>query len=411
MLVFAPLPRDESETRTPITPAVVKKLVSAGIDVTLEPCLGLKSFIDDAEFADAGATFAGEGHHAWEDADVVVTVDPPRAEDVGRMREGGALVGLLTPTTEHDVVRAAVGRKVSLLALEFVPRTSRAQSMDVLSSQANLAGYQAVLLGASHCPKLMPMMITAAGTLSPARVLVVGVGVAGLQAIATAKRLGAIVEAYDVRPATKEQVLSLGARFIELPGSGAGETAGGYATEQSDEQRAQQAELMAKHVVSADVVITTAAVFGKAPPLLVPADVVARMKPGSVLVDLAANATHGRGNCELTRPGEITTTDNRVTLVGTTNLPGTLPVHASSVYANNVYALLETLIQQPDTGNDEGEEQLEDSDAASDSGGGSDSGSGPSLKIDLDDDIHLGVLITQGGQIVNDLVKGMVEQD
>ncbi|MEM9419442.1 MAG: NAD(P) transhydrogenase subunit alpha [Planctomycetota bacterium] len=393
MLVFAPLPRDADETRTPLTPAVVKKLVKAGLDVTVEPGLGSKSFIADQDFLDAGATLAGEGHHAWEDADIVVKTDSPTPKQIGRMREGTAVVGLLSPTLEHDVVRAAVDAKVSAVSLEFVPRTSRAQSMDVLSSQANLAGYKAVLLGASHCPKLMPMMITAAGTLSPGRVMVVGVGVAGLQAIATAKRLGAIVEAYDVRPATKEQVLSLGARFIELPNAGGGETEGGYAKEQTDEERAEQAELMAKHVTGSDVVVTTAAVFGKAPPVLIPADVVADMKPGSVIVDLAANEAHGRGNCELTQPSQIITTDNQVTIVGTTNLPGTLPVHASSVFANNVWALLETMIEPP-------EPVDEESNAAPQQ---------PSLKIDLDDDIHVGALITHAGQIVNDLVKDMID--
>jgi NAD(P) transhydrogenase subunit alpha len=308
------------------------------------------------------------------------------------MKEGAALVGMLAPTLELDLVRTAAEKRLSMLSLEFVPRISRAQAMDVLSSQANLAGYKAVLLGASHCPKLMPMMITAAGTLAPGRVFVVGVGVAGLQAIATAKRLGAIVEAYDVRPATKEQVLSLGARFVELPGASGGETEGGYAKEQTDEDRQKQAELMAKHVVGADVVITTAAVFGKAPPLLIPADVAERMKPGSVLVDLAANPAHGRGNCELTRPGEIHTTEQQVTLVGTTNLPGTMPVHASTVLANNVYALLETLIAPPQ---DDGESGTR----------------GPDLHLDLDDEIHMGALITHAGEVVDDLVKSILEQE
>lgn len=405
MLVFAPRQRDPEETRTPLTPVVVKKLVAAGIDVVLEPGLGQASFISDPQFLDAGATLAGENHRAWEDADVVVTLGPPAVEHVKRMHAGAVLLGLLSPTLEHDLVRAAAEQQISAMSLEFVPRTSRAQSMDVLSSQANLAGYKAVLLGASHCPKLMPMMITAAGTLSPGRVLVIGVGVAGLQAIATAKRLGAIVEAYDVRPATKEQVLSLGARFVELPtsgaGAGGGETEGGYAKQQTDEERQQQAELMAKHVIAADVVVTTAAVFGKAPPLLIPADVVARMKPGSVIVDLAANPAYSRGNCELTKPGEVFTTDQHVTLVGNTNLPATMPVHASTVFANNIHALLETLISRPETttqsgGGDESERQTT---------------APPSLKIDLDDDIHVGTLITHSGRIVNDLVKDIVQRE
>ncbi|MEM6458511.1 MAG: NAD(P) transhydrogenase subunit alpha [Planctomycetota bacterium] len=397
MLLFAPRPQDDQETRCPLTPATVKKLVALGVDVTFEPGLGGGALIDDAVLVDAGATVAGEGHRAWEDADVVVAVTPPDDADVRRMREGSLLAGLLAPTRRPGLVRAAAETGVSTLSAEFIPRISRAQSMDVLSSQANLAGYKAVLLGAAACPKLMPMLITAAGTLSPGRVLVVGVGVAGLQAIATAKRLGAVVEAYDVRPATKEQVQSLGARFVELPppppeeGSGdsaASEDAGGYAKEQSEVQRQKQAELMAKHVAGADVVVTTAALFGKAPPVLIPADVVGQMKPGGVVVDLAASAHHGRGNCELTRPGETFVTDGRVTVMGPTNLPGTMPVHASAVLANNFFALLETVVQPAD--------------AEAES-------SGPALHLDLDDEVHFGALITHRGQVVNELVRDILE--
>jgi len=411
MLLFAPQQRDPDETRSPLTPAVVKKLVADGLDVVIEPGLGRGALIDDAQFTDAGATLAGEGHRAWEDADVVLTLGPPSPQDVERMREGALLVGLLAPTLEHDVIRAAARGKVSAMSLEFIPRISRAQAMDVLSSQANLAGYKAVLLGASHCPKLMPMMMTAAGTLSPGRVLVVGVGVAGLQAIATAKRLGAVVEAYDVRPATKEQVLSLGARFVELPTaagepSQAAETASGYAKEQTEAQKKQQAELMAKHVIGADVVITTAAVFGKAPPMLIPADIVGQMKPGSVVVDLAANAAFGRGNCELTEPGRVVTTDRQVTLVGTTNLAGTMAVHASSVLANNIYALLATLIVagKTDDAADAGNADATDTD-------GEQAAAQPTLRLNLDDEIHAGALMTHDGQVVNALVKSLLEPE
>lgn len=384
MILFAPRQNDPDETRTPLTPAVAKKWVSAGLQVLIEPGLGMSAFQGDQDYVDAGATVLGDGHRAWEDADVVITLGPPSAEHVGKMKHGAILVGMLSPTVEHDVVRAAAARGVVSLALEFLPRISRAQSMDVLSSQANLGGYKAALLGASHCPKLMPMMITAAGTLSPGRVFVIGVGVAGLQAIATAKRLGAVVEAYDVRPATKEQVQSLGARFVELPKAGGGETEGGYAKEQTAEERAQQAELMAKHVTGADVVITTAAVFGKAPPMLIPADVVARMKPGSVVVDLAANPAYGRGNCELTQPGQVIRTEGQVTLIGTSNLPATMPVHASQVFANNVYALLQTVI-------------------------GKDDDDRPVFTLDLEDEIHAGALITRDGVITNELVRNAME--
>lgn len=395
MLLFAPRQPQPAETRTPLTPAIVKKLVAQGMDVTLEPGLGEASLLADQDFVDAGATLAGAGHRAWEDADVVVTLNPPGTKGVTRMKTGAVLVGMLAPTVEHELVRTAVRQRVSMLSLEFIPRISRAQAMDVLSSQASLAGYKAVLLGANHCPKLLPMMITAAGTLAPARVFVIGVGVAGLQAIATAKRLGAVVEAYDVRPATKEQVLSLGARFVELSTSSAD------AKEQTDEERQQQAELMAKHVTGADIVITTAAVFGKAPPRLIPADVVTRMKPGTVIVDLAASEDHGAGNCELTRPGQTFTADAGVTIVGTTNLPGTLPVHASTALANNIYALLDTLIATtPVPGNSD------------EDGGGDDAPeepAGPRLALDLDDEIHMGALITHAGEIVDDLVRSIIE--
>jgi len=387
MRLFAPRPNDPAETRTPVTPAVIQKLVELGVSVTVARGLGDGAFIADQAFEEAGATLADENQAPWAETDLVVTIVPPAATDVARMKSGALLVGVLSPTTQTEVVQTAAQSGVSALSLEFVPRISRAQAMDVLSSQANLAGYKAVLLGASHCPKLMPMMITAAGTLKPGRVFVIGVGVAGLQAIATAKRLGAVVEAYDVRPATKEQVQSLGARFVELPGAGGGEDAGGYAKQQTDEERQQQAQLMAKHVAAADVVVTTAAVFGKAPPMLIPADVVATMQAGSVVVDLAASPEADRGNCELTQPGRVSVTDNQVTIVGTTNLPGTLPVHASEVFANNVLALLKTLVAK-------GEE-----------------GAAPTLTLDPQDDIHRGALITHGGEVVHERVKAQDQKE
>jgi NAD(P) transhydrogenase subunit alpha len=261
-------------------------------------------------------------------------------------------------------------KQITAIATEFIPRISRAQAMDTLSSQANLGGYKAVIMGAEHCPKVFPMMITAAGTLSPAKVFIIGAGVAGLQAIATARRLGAVVEAYDVRPATKEQVQSLGARFVELEMETTdAETSGGYAKEQTEEQQRKQTELMTKHIIGADVVVTTAAIFGKAPPMLISKDVVGQMHTGSVIVDLAASPEHGRGNCELTKPGEIFVTDNDVRIVGTLNLPSLLPTHASQAYANNMYNLLQELIV-------EGE-----------------------IKIDLEDEIQKGAVVAHQGQI------------
>jgi NAD(P) transhydrogenase subunit alpha len=392
--------RQDAETRCPITPAVVKKWVGKGLKVTFDAGIGQGSSISNDELTAAGATPA-EGD-CIAGADIVVTVGPPEAETVRKMKPGAALVGLLEPLQQPELVTAAKDAGVTLASMEFIPRISRAQSMDALSSQANLAGYKAVLIGADHCPKLLPMLITAAGTLAPARVLVVGVGVAGLQAIATAKRLGAIVEAYDVRPETKEQVQSLGARFVELPGAAGADASGkgGYAKEQTDEQRQQQADLMAKHVTGADLVITTAAVFGKAPPLLIPADVIRRMKAGSVLVDMAANPKHGRGNAESTKPGEVTQveteTGGQVTLIGTTNLPGLMPVHASQVLANNIYALIETCLKTPAP-----EVEASDQDQPTDP-------SSLELHFDLEDEIHKGMLITHDGQITNDLVQAAI---
>ena len=380
MRIGIPRQSDVAETRAAMTPAVVKKLAGEQVQFFIEAGAGVGSGASDTQFSDVGTTIvdsAQADEAIWAQADVVVTINPPTAEKVGRMKEGAVLVASAAPLVNHDLVRACCDRKVTLFSMEFVPRTTRAQAMDVLSSQANIGGYKAVLLGANVCPKMFPMMMTAAGTLAAAKVLIIGVGVAGLQAIATAKRLGAIVEAYDVRAATKEQVLSLGARFVELPGAKQDDKAtGGYAKEQTEEERQQQAELMAKHVIGTDVVVTTAALFGKAPPLLIPRDVVAKMSPGSVIVDMAADPGAGRGNCEATHPGETYTTDNGVTLVGTRDLPRLLPVHATQAYATNMQNFLGELISK------EGE-----------------------LTVNLEDEIQKGAAITHAGEVVNDLVK------
>ncbi len=378
MKLSVPKQSGQGETRVALTAQVVKKLVGMEVEVVVESGAGEGANIRDQAYTDAGATVApsdGEAPAAiWAEADVVTVINPPSESQIAQMKEGAVLVGMLAPFQNAELMRKLADRKVTAVSLEFIPRISRAQAMDVLSSQANIGGYKAVLLGADHCSKMFPMMITAAGTLAPAKVFIIGVGVAGLQAIATAKRLGAIVEAYDVRPATKEQVQSLGARFVELPMETAdAETAGGYAKEQTEEQQRKQTELMTKHIVGADVVVTTAAVFGKAPPMLIPADVVKQMPPGGVIVDLAANPEHGRGNCELTKPGEVSTTDNGVTIVGTLNLPSLIPTHASQAYANNVFNLLKEMIV-------EGQ-----------------------LKINLEDEVQDGGIITHDGQVRKDL--------
>jgi NAD(P) transhydrogenase subunit alpha len=374
MKVAVPHQARAGETRVAVTPAVAKRLVGMKVEVVVESGAGVAAGSVDQAYRDAGATVV-DGP-VWGEGDVVVTIAPMSADEAGLVREGAVVVGMLAPLTNLDAMRTLAGRNVTTLAMEFVPRISRAQAMDALSSQANIGGYKAVVLAADACRKMFPMMITAAGTIAPSRVVVLGVGVAGLQAIATAKRLGAVVEANDVRAATKEQVQSLGARFIELPIAQDDKATGGYAKELTDEQKKQQQELVAKHIMAADAVICTAAIFGKAPPLLIPADVVARMNSGSVIVDIAASEVHGRGNCEATRPGEQYTTDNGVTIIGHTNLPALVPIHASQMYANNVLNLLKEMVDK------EGR-----------------------LAHNMDDEVQKGATITHGGAIVNEMVR------
>ncbi len=388
MQIFVPNLGSAAEKRTAMIPAVAKKLVALGAAVSVESGTGLGAGHEDAAYRDAGATVlsSDEAVAAWGTAQVIVTIAPPSADQAKRIKQGAVLLGMLAPLKNKSLIQTLATGGVTAVSMEFVPRISRAQPMDVLSSQANLGGYKAVLQAASHSARIFPMLITAAGTIAPAKVLVVGVGVAGLQAIATAKRLGAVVEAYDVRAATKEQVQSLGARFVELPTAKQDDKAtGGYAKEQTEDERKQQADLMAKHVIGADAVITTAALFGKAPPLLIPADVVARMSRGSVIIDLAADVDAGRGNCEVTRPGEVYTTDRGVIVDGTLNLPSLLAVNASQVYANNMLAYLKEIIAAPAKG--------------------APAGSAAQLKLDMADEVQKGATITHGGEVVNEMVK------
>ncbi|MEX0776672.1 MAG: NAD(P) transhydrogenase subunit alpha [Phycisphaeraceae bacterium] len=389
MQIFVPRQTGPDERRVALTPAAAKKLVESKAHVTVQTGAGLGAGHADDAYTQVGAAVLGDGDadKAWADADIVLTMAPPTPAQAGAMKQGTVLVGLLAPLKHKELMQTLAGRGVTAVSMEFVPRISRAQAMDVLSSQANLGGYKAVLLAAHHLAKAMPMMMTAAGTIAPARVLVIGAGVAGLQAIATARRLGAVVEAYDVRPVVKEQVQSLGARFVELPMKKTdAEAKGGYAKEQSDEERRQQAELMAKHVIGADAVVTTAAIFGKAPPMLIPAAVVAKMSAGSVIVDLAADADAGRGNCQVTQPGKVITTENGVIIDGTTNLPSLLSVHASQVYAQNMLAYLKQIVIAP----------AKDAPAEAQ----------PALKIDLSDEVQKGATITHDGAIVNAMVSG-----
>jgi len=319
------------ERRVALTPETCKKLVAAGAQVRVERGAGRgASFRDDA-YAAAGALLVDSAGAALEEADVVLCVQPPEAAQIAHLREGAALVGSLAPQADAARAEAIAARKLLAFPLERLPRTTRAQAMDVLSSQAGMAGYKAVLIAAQLAPRFFPMLTTAAGTIRPSKVLIVGAGVAGLQAVATAKRLGAQVEGFDVRPETREQIESLGGKFLDLGVSAAGE--GGYARALTEEERAEQQRRLGEHLKQIDVIVTTAAVPGRPAPKIISAAMVAGMKPGSVIVDLAAETG---GNCELTRPGETYDADG-VTIAGPLNLASSGAVHASEMYARNVY--------------------------------------------------------------------------
>jgi NAD(P) transhydrogenase subunit alpha len=329
------------ETRVAATPETVRKMVKAGWQVVVEAGAGATAWLPDDEYTAAGATIAADAGAAWAEADVVLVVRAPEAARLTRMRRGALLVGLLAPHASLDTVRTLADRGVDAVALELVPRISRAQSMDVLSSQANIAGYKAVLLAAGTLPRYFPLLMTAAGTIRPAKVVVMGAGVAGLQAVATAKRLGAQVEVSDIRPAVREQVQSLGAKFIDLPMEESGEGAGGYAKAMGEDFLSRQREIVARHVAAADVVITTALVPGKPAPRLVTRQMVESMKPGSVIVDLAVGEG---GNVELSRAGE-TVEHAGVRILGPPNLAAEMPLDASTVYSRNVLTLLGDLVK------------------------------------------------------------------
>ncbi|MSP15533.1 MAG: Re/Si-specific NAD(P)(+) transhydrogenase subunit alpha [Myxococcales bacterium] len=356
------------EARVALVPESVKRLAKS-FAVRVQAGAGVRAGFSDEEYRRAGAELAADPAGALAGATLVMKIHPPTTEEIALLAEGQAVASLLFPLTQLALVRALAGRKVTALALDQIPRTTLAQMMDVLSSQATIAGYRAVILAAERLPRLFPMMMTAAGTLPPARVLVMGAGVAGLQAIATARRLGAMVEAFDVRKVAKEQVESLGAKFVEVAGDDA-QTAGGYATEVGAEYQQQQAALVHERIGKADVVITTALVPGRRAPVLVTAEHVSAMRPGSVLVDLAADQG---GNCALSRPGETFVTDGGVSIVAPRNVPGAMPVHASLMWSKNMEKLIA---------------HLTDKDGA--------------LKLDTSDEIVRGLLITRGGEVVHE---------
>jgi proton-translocating NAD(P)+ transhydrogenase subunit alpha len=332
------VPREtrSGERRVALVPESVPKLTGLGLDVTVERGAGHEASFTDEAYADAGAKLVEKALGA----ELVVKVAPPSASEIAALQDGAVLVGFLAPLTDPEGIERLRASGLTAFAMESIPRITRAQAIDALSSQATVSGYKGVLLAAEHLPRFFPMLITAAGTVAPAKVLVLGAGVAGLQAIATARRLGAVVTGFDVRPVVKEQVESLGATFLELSVRGE-ETEGGYAKELTPEQQAQQQQELAERISEFDVVVTTALIPGRPAPRLIPAAAVEAMRPGSVIVDLAAEAG---GNCELTTPGEIAV-EHDVTIVGLTNLPSTMPYHASQLYSRNVTALLQLLVE------------------------------------------------------------------
>src|SRR5690349_7928642 len=334
MRIGVPRETAPGERRVALVPEVVGKLVPAGFEVVVEGGAGEAASFPDGAYEEAGARIAED----WADADAVVKVQRPSGDEAGRLRDGQVLIGFLQPLTDAEGIERLAARGVVAFAMESIPRITRAQPMDALSSQATISGYKATLLAAERLPKFFPMLMTAAGTVAPAKVLVLGAGVAGLQAVATARRLGAVVTGFDVRPVVREQIESLGAGWLDLGVVGE-ETAGGYAQELTEEQQREQQEQLEARMPEFDVVITTALIPGRPAPRLIPASAVAAMRPGSVVVDLAAEAG---GNCELTEPGEEVVREG-VSIIGLLNLPSSMPYHASQLYARNVSALLQHL--------------------------------------------------------------------
>jgi H+-translocating NAD(P) transhydrogenase subunit alpha len=338
------VPRETSagERRVALVPESVARLRKSGLEVRVERGAGVPAYFPDEAYEAAGADLSDGPAAVLGESDVIVKVQRPSPAEGALVREGAVLISLLQPSTSADSLAALNGRRVTALALERVPRITRAQSMDILSSQATVAGYKAVLLGATHAAKLLPMLTTAAGNIPPAKAFVVGAGVAGLMAIATARRLGAVVSGYDVRAAAREQVLSLGATFIGPEPQKDAEVAGGYAREQTEEEKQKTLEALAAHVTSQDLVITTAQIPGRAAPRIITAAMVHSMRPGSVIVDMAAESG---GNCELTRAGEVIDVGG-VTIVGAVNIPSSIPYHASVMFSKNVLTLLQHVTKE-----------------------------------------------------------------
>jgi len=377
MQIYVPKETLTGETRIPIVPQTVKRLTNAGAQIEIEAGVGTAIHMPDDAYADAGATVSGDPHASLANADLVLRLRKPSLDQIHAMKDGAILAGMLEPFSSPDLVRALAEGKVSALSMEMIPRSTIAQKMDALSSQANLGGYVAVILGAERMNKILPMMMTPAGTIAPARVFVIGVGVAGLQAIATAKRLGARVEAFDTRPVVEEQVQSLGAKFVKVDLGETGETEQGYAKELTEEQQARQREAMAKVCAQADLVITTAQLFGRPAPRIVTREMVSGMKPGSVIVDMAVESGGNVDGSELDQEVEI----DGVRIVGLRNLPGRVPDVASQMYSANLGNLVEHFWNTEDK----------------------------RFELNLSDEIIDSSLITHGGEIRHKAVRERIE--
>lgn len=377
MRIAIPKETHPGENRIPITPAHAKRLVAMGADLVVEAGMGSGSGFTDSEYTDVGATVSNDRAELFGSADILLRVRKPQLEEIGQMKRGAIHISYLDPFNEHGLVNAFKDAGITAISMEMIPRTTRSQKMDALSSQANLAGYVMVIQAATYLPRIFPMMMTPAGTLKPANVFVIGAGVAGLQAIATAKRLGAKVTAFDTRPVVAEQVRSVGAKFLEIDLGETGETAGGYAKELTPEQVEKQRQAQKEVIAKSDVVITTAQVFGRKPPVLVTRDMIEGMATGSVIVDMAAETG---GNVEGSVPNEVVEIDG-VTVIGKGNLAGEVARDASQMYSANLFNLVE------DSWNEEDK----------------------AFVIDFEHDILPGCIITHGGEVTNETIKNILE--
>lgn len=365
---------EEGENRVAIIPDSIKRLSKNGFDVLVETGAGLASGHSDQDYTDKGATIVNSAQELIDQSDCVVKVRPPSLEEVETLKDGSFYISIIQSTLRHDLVKRLQEKKITAFGLDIIPRTTLAQSMDVLSSMSTISGYKAVLLAADNLNKFFPMLMTAAGTVAPAKVLVLGAGVAGLMACATAKRLGGVVEAFDVRPEVKEQVNSVGAKFVEVPMKEDGSGGGGYAKEMSDEYKKKQAELISKHIAKSDVVIPTALIPGRKAPILITEEQVKSMKPGSVIVDLAAEMG---GNCAVTTVGENTVVHG-VQIIGHANLPSTMSYHASQMFSKNIEKFLFHLCDEN------------------------------GFKMDMEDEITSGSLVTKDGEVIHELTKSLM---